>query len=177
MNDNEKRPPEEILEEVSETREFMRVFGMSPEEILKKAEEACGKDSPLTGEQALIFTELICNWIRIANNRSDHCLKLEFFLEVLRDHDNFTGMKSMIREHEAFVTDLIETMEFFRGVAILGLVAPKDDKWFEEAYYFFSDNEDEKGYFEGLRFPSRVIRNWALATFPENDPIEKKKQG
>lgn len=173
MDDKTKEFPKEILEEIFETKEFQRVFGMTAVEILKKAEEACREDIPLTGEQALIFAELIGNWIRIANNKSDHCLKFEFFLEVLRDHGSFIGMKSMVREHEAFVADLIETAEFFRGVAVLGLVAPKDEAWFEEARYFFCEDEDENGYCEGLRFPSRVIRNWALATFGEDDPTKK----
>lgn len=166
----ENRPPKEILEEIFETKEFQRVFGMTAMEILKKAEEACRENKPLTGEQALIFADLISSWIRIADSKSTHSVQFEFMLEVVRGHQNYTGMKNMVKEHQAFVTDLIETMEFFRGVAALGLVAPRDEAWFEEARYFFCEDEDEDGYCEGLRFPSRVIRNWALATYGEDDP-------
>ena len=61
----ENRPPKEILEEIFETKEFQRVFGMTAVEILKKAEEACRENKPLTGEQALIFADLISSWIRV----------------------------------------------------------------------------------------------------------------
>ena len=170
MDDNTKEVPKEILEEIFETKEFQRVFGMTAMEILKKAEEACRENKPLTGEQALNFADLISSWIRIADSKSTHSVKFEFMLEVVRGHQNYIGMKNMVKEHQAFITDLIETAEFFRGVAALGLVAPRDEAWFEEARYFFCEDEDENGYCEGLRFPSRVIRNWALATYGEDDP-------
>ena len=120
----ENRPPKEILEEIFETKEFQRVFGMTAVEILKKAEEVCRENRPLTSEQAIIFADLISSWIRVADSKSTHSVKFEFMLEVVRGHQNYTGMKNMVKEHQAFVTDLIETMEFFRGVALLGLVAP-----------------------------------------------------
>ena len=173
MDDKTKEVPKEILEEIFETKEFQRVFGMTAVEILKKAEEACRENKPLTGEQALIFADLISSWIRVADSKSTHSVQFELMLEVVRGHQNYTGMKNMVKEHKAFVTDLIETMEFFRGVAVLGLVAPKDEAWFEEARYFFCEDEDEDGYCKGLRFPSRVIRNWALATYGEDDPTLK----
>ena len=173
MDDKTKEVPKEILEEIFETKEFQRVFGMTAVEILKKAEEACRENKPLTGEQALNFADLISSWIRIADSKSTHSVKFEFMLEVVRGHQNYTGMKNMVKEHQAFVNDLIETMDSFRGVAVLGLVAPRDETWFEEARYFFCEDEDEDGYCEGLRFPSRVIRNWALATYGEDDPTLK----
>lgn len=170
MDDKTKEVPKEILEEVFETKEFQRVFGMTAVEILKKAEEACRENKPLTGKQALIFAELISSWIRIADSKSTHSVKFEFMLEVVRGHQNYIGMKNMVKEHQAFITDLIETAEFFRGVAALGLVTPRDEAWFEEARYFFCEDENEDGYCKGLRFPSRVIRNWALAIYGEDDP-------
>ena len=173
MDDKTKEVPKEILEEIFETKEFQRVFGMTAVEILMKAEEACRENKPLTGEQALNFADLISNWIRVADSKSSRCVNLEFMLEVVRGHQNYIGMKNMVREHQAFITDLIETAEFFRGVAMLGLVAPRDEAWFEEARYFFCEDENEDGYCEGLRFPSRVIRNWALATYGEDDPTLK----
>ena len=173
MDDKTKEVPKEILEEIFETKEFQRVFGMTAMELLKKAEEACQKNKPLTGEQALNFADLISSWIRIADSKSTHSVKFEFMLDVVRGHQNYIGMKNMVKEHQAFITDLIETAEFFRGVAALGLVAPRDEAWFEEARYFFCEDEDEDGYCKGLRFPSRVIRNWALATYGEDDPTLK----
>ena len=173
MDDKTKEVPKEILEEIFETKEFQRVFGMTAVEILKKAEEACRENKPLTGEQALNFADLISSWIRIADSKSTHSVKFEFMLDVVRGHQNYIGMKNMVKEHQAFITDLIETAEFFRGVAALGLVAPRDEAWFEEARYFFCEDEDEDGYCKGLHFPSRVIRNWALATYGEDDPTLK----
>ena len=94
----ENRPPKEILEEIFETKEFQRVFGMTAVEILKKAEEACRENRPLTGEQALIFADLISSWIRVADSKSTHSVKFEFMLEVVRGHQNYTGMKNMVKE-------------------------------------------------------------------------------
>ena len=100
----ENRPPKEILEEIFETKEFQRVFGMTAVEILKKAEEACWENKPLTGEQALNFADLISSWIRIADSKSTHSVKFEFMLDVVRGHQNYIGMKNMVKEQLDFFT-------------------------------------------------------------------------
>ena len=104
MDDKTKEVPKEILEEIFETKEFQRVFGMTAVEILKKAEEACRENKPLTGEQALIFADLIGSWIRVADSKSTHSVQFEFMLEVVRGHQNYTGINYPRGKAPGFVT-------------------------------------------------------------------------
>lgn len=162
----------DVAGEIKKFRKSEAIFkdglGVSPEELLRKAEIAYGEKGPLTGEQAKIFANSVERWLTLADGYSNNDVWFSFvFMKP-----NVSGTKAagaVYRAHEKFMDELVTTTVFLKAVARLGLVPPHDETWGLAALDFYHEDEDLSGHVPGLVFPSWALRNWAMTAFTRQE--------
>lgn len=149
---------------------FRKGIGLSPEELLRKAEIAYENKSPLAAEQAVIFANSMERWLDLAKEYTAYDVRLKS-AHVPSFVSGREAANNVYCAHQKFLQEVMITSVFLKAVARLGLKPLHDDTWALAALDFYHEDEDNEGRIPGFVFPSCVIRNWALTAFSRQKAI------